>query len=145
MLRWLGPVLLAAAALGAGCGDDDGASVGVTLGEFVVQLDPATASSGEVTLDVENAGGETHEVVVVRAASAEALPTDDDGAVDEDAVDPSDAIDEIEDIEAGDDASLTADLSAATYVVFCNIVEEEDGEVESHVVEGMHAVLVVSD
>jgi hypothetical protein len=128
----------------AACSDDDDNGVKATLGEFVVELDPPTASAGDVSIDIENGGGETHELVVVRADSAADLPTDDDGAVDEDAVDEADAIGEQEDIAAGDDASLSFDLEVGRYVLFCNIVEEEDGETVSHFAEGMHAVLTVS-
>jgi hypothetical protein len=39
---------------------------------------------------------------------------------------------------------LTLDLEAGTYVLLCNLVEEEDtGEVESHFAEGMHAMFTV--
>jgi hypothetical protein len=146
MKRLIGLGVVLAVVMGlAGCGDDDDNGVKVTLGEFVVELDPAAASTGEVSLDIANDGGETHELVVVRAESAEDLPTDADGAVDEDAVDDADAIGEQEDIAAGDDASLSFDLAAGRYVLFCNIVEEEDGETQSHFAEGMHAVLTVGE
>ena len=67
----------------AACGDDGGNDVDVTLSEFIVKPDPQGIDDGEVTFKVENAGGETHEFVVVKADSAEDLPTDADGAVDE--------------------------------------------------------------
>ena len=47
------------------------------------------------------------------------------------------------DIEVGDTASLTVDLEAGSYVAVCNIVEEEDGETESHYQEGMRASFTV--
>lgn len=38
---------------------------------------------------------------------------------------------------------LTLDLEPGTYVLLCNLVEEETGEVESHLAEGMHATFTV--
>jgi hypothetical protein len=35
-------------------------------------------------------------------------------------------------------------LEAGDYVVFCNIVEEMDGETESHFAEGMHTTFKVT-
>jgi hypothetical protein len=55
-----------------------------------------------------------------------------------------DQLGEIEDIESGDSQTLTLDLDAGDYVLFCNIVEEEDGEVESHFAEGMYATFTAT-
>jgi hypothetical protein len=42
--------------------------------------------------------------------------------------------------KAGTSKSVKLDLEAGSYVLFCNITEEEDtGEVESHFAEGMHS------
>jgi hypothetical protein len=124
----------------AGCGDDGGAKVNVTLGEFIVEPDPTSEDAGEIEFVGDNGGGETHELVVVRAANADELPTDADGAVDEAQLPDGALIGEIEDIEAGMSKSVTLDLEAGSYVLFCNITEEEDtGEVESHFAEGMHS------
>ncbi|MET1002409.1 MAG: hypothetical protein ABWZ15_11410 [Acidimicrobiia bacterium] len=123
----------------AGCGDDGGAKVDVTLGEFIVEPDPTSEDAGEIEFVGDNGGGETHELVVVRAANAEELPTDADGAVDEAQLPEGALIGEIEDIEAGTSKSVTLDLEAGDYVLFCNVTEEADGEVESHFAEGMHA------
>lgn len=128
----------------AACSDDDAPSVDVTLGEFVVEPDPTTVDAGEVEIVGDNQGGEPHEIVLVRAADAGALPVDEDGAVVEDEL-PEDAfIGEIEDIDAGSSQSATFDLEAGAYVLFCNITEESDsGEVESHFANGMQATLAV--
>jgi uncharacterized cupredoxin-like copper-binding protein len=128
----------------AGCGDDDGGEeVNVVLSEFVVEPEQESADSGEITFAIDNEGGETHEFLVVEADSADDLPVDDDGAFDEAAFGEDNVLDEVEDIEAGDTAELTLDLDAGTYVLLCNIVEDEDGEVESHFAEGMHATFTV--
>jgi uncharacterized cupredoxin-like copper-binding protein len=133
----------------AGCGDDDddgdeGAGVDVVLSEFIVDPAQDTAAAGEVTFALDNQGGETHEFVVVEAASADDLPVDDDSAFDEEAFGEDNVLGEVEEIEAGDTAELTLDLEAGDYLLLCNIVEEEeDGEVESHFAEGMHTTFTV--
>ncbi len=126
------------------CSDDDPPSVDVTLGEFVVEPDPTSDESGEIEFVADNQGGETHELVLVQAADAAALPVDADGAVVEDELPEGAFIGEIEDVESGSSKSATFDLEAGDYVLFCNITEEEDsGEIESHFAEGMHAPFTV--
>jgi uncharacterized cupredoxin-like copper-binding protein len=145
-----------AAALGvwsfaAGCGDDDdggeaagGGEVNVVVSEFIVEPEQESVDAGEVTFVVDNQGGDIHEFLVVDAASAEDLPVDDDRAFDEAAFGEDKVLDEVEDIESGDTAELTLDLEAGTYVLLCNVVEEEEtGEIESHFAEGMHATFTV--
>jgi uncharacterized cupredoxin-like copper-binding protein len=147
---WTGTVSVTVAvglawSLAAGCGDDDGGEeVSVVLSEFVVEPEQESVDSGEVTFALDNQGGETHEFLVVEADSADELPVDDDEAFDEAAFGEDNVLDEVEDIESGDTAELTLDLEAGTYVLLCNVVEEEDtGEVESHFAEGMHAMFTV--
>jgi uncharacterized cupredoxin-like copper-binding protein len=142
-------------ALGAACGDDDGGDeasgdgdggeeVNVVVSEFTVEPDPESVGAGEVTFVVDNQGGETHEFLVVDADSADDLPVDADGAFDEAAFGADKVLDEVEDIGSGDTAELTVDLDAGTYVLLCNVVEEEEsGEMQSHFAEGMHATITV--
>jgi uncharacterized cupredoxin-like copper-binding protein len=140
-------------ALAAACGDDDGGDEGaenggeevnVVVSEFTIEPDPESVGAGEVTFVVDNQGGDVHEFLVVDADSADDLPVDDDGAFDEAAFGEDQVLDEVEDIESGDTAELTLDLEAGTYVLLCNVVEEEEsGEVESHFKEGMHATFTV--
>jgi uncharacterized cupredoxin-like copper-binding protein len=117
----------------------DGAGPRVELSEFSVNVDPATADSGEITFSVENVGGVTHEFVIVRTdLGAADLPTVEDGSVDEEGegIEP---VDEIEDIVAGDSGELTVDLDAGNYVLFCNVV---DGT-QVHYREGMYTSFTV--
>src|SRR6266508_1872120 len=109
----------------AACGGDE-AEVNVTLSEFIVEPDPATVDAGEVTFVADNQGSETHEFLVVEAASADELPVDDEGAFDEGAFEEDALLGEVEDVTAGSEQELTLDLEAGTYVLLCNIVEEED-------------------
>jgi hypothetical protein len=137
-------VVLAVGAAGCGDDDDDANSVDVTLSEFIIEPDPESTGAGEIEFVGDNQGGELHELVVVRGADAGSLPVDADGAVVEDELPEGAFIGEIEDIEAQSSKSVTFDLEAGDYVLFCNITEEEDtGEIESHFAEGMHASFTV--
>ena len=141
-------VAIAALAMGTGlaaCSDDDGPDVTAKMTEFTVTPDPDRVGAGSITIKADNVGGETHELVLVKADSASDLPTDKDGAVDEEAFASAgvEAMGEVEDVEKGTSKDLTADLDAGNYVVFCNIVEDEDGEIVSHYAEGMVASLTV--
>jgi len=128
------------------CGDDDddggggATTVNVELNEFVITADPDSVSAGDVDFSVENVGAETHEFVIVKTdLEADALPTGDDGSVDEEGED-IEVIDEIEDIASESTQELTVDMEAGSYVLFCNIVDEE-GDV--HYAEGMHTSFTV--
>jgi hypothetical protein len=127
---------------------DDGASTGtvaVTLQEFAVSVVPASVPAGSVTFDVTNDGpDDTHEFVVIKTdLGPTELPTDKDGAVEEDGK-GIEVVDEIEDIPVGENPSLTVDLDAGSYVLICNILQEEpDGTLEAHYSEGMRAGFTV--
>jgi uncharacterized cupredoxin-like copper-binding protein len=133
--------LIALAAVGC---SSSGGDVDVALSEWVVQPDPASVDAGDLTFTADNQGSEAHEMVIVRADSVAALPTDADGAVDETLIPEADFIGEVEELEPGTTGTLSENLAAGTYVIFCNITEEEDdGSIESHFAEGMHAVFTV--
>lgn len=141
-------VLLTALAFAAcddeGGGGDEGTTVDVILSEWVVDPDVTSVPAGEVTFTANNDGVEDHELVVVKTdLSADALPVDDTGKVDEEG-EGIEVIGEIEEFAAGDSEEATFNLAAGSYVLFCNIVEEEaSGEKESHYQEGMHAAFTV--
>jgi uncharacterized cupredoxin-like copper-binding protein len=142
MLLPLSVLVVAAVA----CGGDGGGNRGtasVELQEWAVTVEPATSSAGDVTFSVENVGAEVHEFVVIKTdLGITDLPTEDDGSVSEDG-EGMDVVDEIEDISPDDAQELTVDLEAGNYVLICNIVEEEDGEVESHYQMGMRSSFTV--
>jgi len=144
-------LLTAASMLGivlfAACGDDDeedgGANeIGVTLQEWSVIPDAASAETGEVTFNVENVGpDDVHELVIVKTElDADNLPTADDGSVDEEGA-GMEVIDEIEDIPVGETQTLTVDLEAGAYVLICNIYDEDEDE--AHYEEGMRTAFTV--
>jgi hypothetical protein len=129
--------LMTVALVGAACDSGDG-EVDVTLQEFSIVLGSESASAGDVTFNITNDGpNDPHEFVVFRTDLApDALPTSEDGSVDE-AGEGLTLIDEVEDIPVGESPTLTVSLDAGSYVLICNIVEEEEGELESHYQEGM--------
>lgn len=159
----LGPLVLVVGLAVAGCGADDssddsvsapgngsaaavgacepvgeggGAEVEVTLDEWHITAEPASASAGRVTFDVRNDGEEPHELVVVRGASIDGLSVV-DGKVDEGALPDGAFIGEVESFPAGESCEGTFELTAGPYLLFCNIAEEHDGELESHFQQGM--------
>ncbi len=139
-------VLAAVAFVTGACSSGGPQTVSVELNEWTIDADPASVDAGEVTFEVDNAGADPHELVVARTdLEPDALPTDDDGAVPEDEID---LVDEVEELEGGDQGELTVDLEPGSYVLFCNLVEEEeeDGEtvIEAHYSEGMHRAFEVS-
>lgn len=118
--------------------------MGVTLQEFSVIPAQDSAPAGQVTFDVENTGPEDHhELVVIRTDLApDALPTAEDGSVDE-AGQGIEVIGEIEEFPPGRTQSRTFDLDAGSYVFICNVVEEHEGEVEAHYSLGMRTGFTV--
>ena len=138
----------------AACGDDDddasgdgagGDSVDVVLSEWIVEPDPTSAAAGTVEIVAKNEGGEVHELVVVKGDDPDALPVDEDGKVIEDDLPEGDFIGEIAEFDAGTEETASFDLEAGSYILFCNITEEEDdGTVESHFQEGMVNTITVS-
>jgi uncharacterized cupredoxin-like copper-binding protein len=129
-------VLAAAAALVIpACSSDDG-GIGVTLSDFKVEPAETSAAAGELTFDVTNDAEQTHEFVIVKTdLAADALPTNEDGDVDEEGegIEP---VNEIEDITSGSTQSLTVTLDAGNYVFLCNL--------PGHYRQGMHTTFTVS-
>jgi uncharacterized cupredoxin-like copper-binding protein len=130
-------VVSAAVVLGltaASCGG--GGGIGATEVDFSITLDESSAAAGELTFDVTNDAEQTHEFVIFKTDLAEdALPTADDGTVDEEG-EGIELVDEIEDIEAGSTQSLTVTLDAGNYVFICNL--------PGHYAQGMHTTFTAS-
>jgi uncharacterized cupredoxin-like copper-binding protein len=135
--RWLAvPMILGLVLVTTSCSGDDDGGVGVTLADFTITVDPDSASAGDVTFDITNDAGQTHEFVVFNTDLApDQLPTDEGGDVDE-AGEGVEHVDEIEDITAGSTESLTVNLDAGSYVLICNL--------PGHYAQGMHTGFTVS-
>lgn len=146
-------VLLGAAAISAGCSDDeadnspggdsvatapsDGGSTAVaaSVKEWSVQADAPSAPPGEVTFTVTNEGTVTHEFLVVRTDAPDgSIPLDGDHFSEDDPA--VTVVDEISEFAAGDTKTLTVSLEAGTYQLVCNL--------PGHYANGMHTPFAVS-
>jgi len=124
------------------------------LNEFTIVPPTNTLHSGSVSITADNVGTEVHELVIVRAASATTFTMKPDGSVDEDKIPAADKLGEMQDIAAHSHKSKTFDLSAGTYVAFCNIIDTMMGSSNSmggmgsgaghiHFARGMHVTFTV--
>lgn len=115
-----------------------GTDVLVKLSEWKIEPGVAGVAPGIISFVAENSGQDPHELVVVKADSAAALPKDADGALDETKLPEGALIGEIEPMEPGQLCRGNFALQAGAYMLVCNIVEKEaDGVTESHLAEGM--------
>jgi hypothetical protein len=119
-------------------------TVGVTLQEFSVLPAPASAPAGQVTFEAKNTGPkDPHELVVIKTdLEPGALPTTPKGGVDEEGA-GIEALGEIEEFKVGQTQSKAFDLKAGSYVLICNVVEEEEGKTEAHYQLGMRTAFTV--
>lgn len=117
--------------------------VEVTLQEFAVGTVPATAAAGSVTFDIMNKGpDDAHEFVIFRTdLDPTALPTKANGSVDEEG-EGIELVDEQEEIQVAEEADLTVDLTAGSYVLICNIYDA--AEKEAHYQKGMRTAFTVT-
>jgi uncharacterized cupredoxin-like copper-binding protein len=118
------------------CGGDDttggGSTVGVSMKDWEIALDPATASAGAITFDVTNDGPTTHEFEIFSGdVDPSTLPVESGVAV----TDGLTLVDEVEDVTAGSTTELSVDLEPGSYAIICNLPE--------HYEEGMFTTLVV--
>lgn len=126
-----------------------GNSATVNLQEFSIAVHPGLVQSGTVNVTVSNVGSITHELVIVRAASASALPRVKKaaersvGAVNEEAIAEADKMGETGDVPAGTTVTKKFNLQPGSYVMFCNIDNKTGGTVLNHFTHAMVATLVV--
>lgn len=101
-----------------------------------LKLEPATVKAGSVVFHVHNdAMTENHEMIVVKLATPDAkIPLDaKKHRIDEKKLK---SLGEVSDLKPGADGMLKANLTAGTYLVFCNI--------KGHFEAGMQNKLVVT-
>ena len=118
---------------GSGSAGSTTGDVAVTMKDFSITTSVASFAAGDVTFGIQNDGPSAHEFVILRTDDApDALPVE-NGEIPEDQVD---LVDEAEDIAPGTGTSLSANLTAGSYVLVCNL--------PSHYQAGMHAAFTVS-
>jgi len=123
-------------------------TISVKLQEFtLLPLPSAEAKAGTVRMKVTNKGTITHEMVLVRAPSATALPKVTAaggertvGAIDEEAIPERNKMGETGDVKPRKTVSKTFKLRPGHYVMFCNI----DDAAGNHFVRGMYDEFVVT-
>lgn len=118
-------------------------TIDVILQEWAIVSSADAAPAGEVTFKVTNQGpADPHEFVILKTdLGASALPTDENGMVDEEGA-GMEVIAEIEDIAVGSSEELTETLVAGSYVLLCNIYTE--AEKEAHFKMGMRIDFTVN-
>jgi hypothetical protein len=95
------------------------AGVAVTMKEFTIDA-PTTLTAGSNTFTLTNAGEFDHELAVAKGDSYDTLPQLESGAVDEDKL-GADFIGRGEKVRGGGTDTVTFDLPAGNYVLFCNL------------------------
>lgn len=126
----------------AACEDVGNASaadseVHTVLHEWAVEPDNDSVEAGKIHFEAINEGEDEHELVVVRADSPDELPLADDDTVDESQLPKGSFIGEIEAFPSGETCNGTFNLAPGNYVLFCNLVHDEEGEIENHFQLGM--------
>ncbi len=110
-----------------------GEQLDIKMADYSFTPEDATAKAGSVTINAENIGKMTHELVLAKSNLDPAkLPTASDGSVDEEALD---TVDEAADVPPGETGSFTADLQPGSYVMICNL--------PGHYAAGMYGSLTV--
>jgi uncharacterized cupredoxin-like copper-binding protein len=111
--------------------------VKVSEKEFTITATSGSFTSltaGNITFEVKNDGTINHEFVIVKTdLAADKLPVK-DSKVDEDSSKLT-PVDEIEEFAPGKTESKAFDLTAGSYVAFCNVV--------GHYGSGMHTAITV--
>jgi hypothetical protein len=111
--------------------------------EVLEQEELAFAERYGTTSQIRHTAEDTHGFVVFKTdLEPDALPTAPVGSVDEEG-EGVELIDEIEDIAVGDTPTLTVSLDAGSYVLICNIVEDEGDETIVHYQQGMRTGFTV--
>jgi plastocyanin len=122
----------------AGAGKDD---VTIKMSEWLLEPSVTSLKAGELVIEVNNVGGQEHELIVLAGADAKAFAVKADGSVDEDAIDEAAKMGEVEKVGGGTAKSGTFNLKAGTYVLMCNLV---DKAANAHYAKGMVSMITVA-
>ena len=132
-------------ATGSGC-TTKGATTKLAASTLEVSVDeytlkaPATAKAGVIEVVVKNLGSEPHELVIVKAASRDALPIK-DGRVDEVALEAS-GFNKIAAFPKNTICRGFFELTPGTYVMFDNLTGA--GQTQSNFQRGMVATITLA-
>jgi hypothetical protein len=121
-----------------GAGRLEDSEVHVELAEWSVTPDVESVAAGAVKFELTNVGEDEHELAVTKAESIDSLPLVADETVDIPALeDDGSFVGEVEAFPPGTECSGVFDLEPGSYVLFCNLIHEEEEGVENHFQEGM--------
>lgn len=143
----LGALIAMAVLVVAACSaaKPSGGTVDIALQEWAVIPAQTSVNAGPVTFNVKNTGpDDPHEMVVIKTDLApDSLPANELGKVDEEGA-GVEVIGEVEEFDPGGTESATFDLKAGSYVLICNILQDEpDGSKEAHYKMGMYTAFSV--
>ena len=119
-------------------------TVNVTLSEWEIAAEPGTVKAGDVTFEVRNSGEMAHDFVIVKSDLPPGeLPTSDE-AVDMSRLNLEGSAGPFAPGTATTgENGYTVNLSPGKYVLLCDIVTREGGDVESHYRNGMYTSFLV--
>jgi hypothetical protein len=116
----------------------------VGLDEWTIDFVEPAVAAGAVGIRASNDGKRAHEVVVLQGVAADALPLDEDGALDEAGLPDGALVGEIEPFAAATDCSGVFALTPGEYVIVCNITNRPTSpKPVSHLAKGMLTTLTV--
>lgn len=116
--------------------------VNVTLDEWVIKPDVASAPAGAIGFVLRNRGKDPHEFVVVQGVAPNDLPLQQNGSLDEKQLPDGALIGEVEPFAPGQTCDGVFELAPGEYTLVCNVYEES--EHESHLKEGMVTTFTVT-
>ena len=115
-----GACLALMAACGIG-GNSDGATVGVKLNEYKLQLE-TTSIRRKVTFQLSNQGKEKHEFVILRTElTPMSLPTDTSVDKIQEEAAGIEHVNEIDGLGPGEQKNLALNMKPGRYLLLCNI------------------------
>lgn len=125
-------------------GDPTDPALSVTLDEYRILPEEDKLTRGPTRFRALNSGEKTHELYVIEARSIEALPLDEKGSVDTEALEEEGRLlGELEGVPSGQSCDLELDLDPGTYALICNIRERSDDGVVNHFLQGMRTRIKV--
>ncbi|MDQ3956212.1 MAG: hypothetical protein M3285_11765 [Actinomycetota bacterium] len=121
-------------------------SMDVVLDEWRVDPEANSIAAGTIEFELTNVGEDEHEFAMTKGSSIETLPLADDGTVDIPLLEErGEFVGEVEAFPTGGACAGTFDLEPGRYVLFCNLVHEEEDGVENHFQEGMATEFAVEN
>jgi len=123
---------------GAGSG-----GVVVDLDEWSVAPRPPEVRHGRVLVRARNRGKVAHNLAIARVPSPSALPTTESQIVAEEQLPKGDFIGQIESVPPGRTCTANFTLTAGTYALYCDVIDQTPAGPRNHFAKGMVTVFSV--